>query len=370
LAARPFVCLTLAALVSRQERIRRLCFAAMLVGASGLIIAGIAGTVGPVAILLQGQAWRWMWITGFLSVVLIAPTALLVWRDPRCGPLCALLLVLGWTYADVDGLGCADGALMLWLMRSHISTRAAGYLRWAAAVLGLILVVALIADGWTIAGSVIPESGREPPVIGRLRAGFGMGMLAVLLVGLCWVWLRKHRTRRAFALAAAAFMASSAVTLPGAVKQLNAVGTRAEIEQFKDWREHIPATSTVLLVPMTNSAAFAWFTLGRPSYLSVDQSAGVVFSRATALEIRRRSEMLRPIGEPAYKILDRIERQRADPHKKVPEPPPLTAAALTSICEDPQPKLGFDGWTHRQAGNFKDWNLYDCLRVRAGTPEA
>jgi hypothetical protein len=128
---------------------------------------------------------------------------------------------------------------------------------------------------------------------------------------------------------------------------------------------------------MLNSAAFAWFTLGRPSYLSVDQSAGVVFSRATALEVRRRSDVLRPIGEPTYKILDRIERQRAEPHKKAPEPPPLTAAALSSICEDPQlgfviakPKLGFDALTHRKSGNFKDWNLYDCRRVRAVAPAA
>jgi hypothetical protein len=204
-----------------------------------------------------------------------------------------------------------------------------------------------------------------------------MGISAVLLLGLCWHWLRSHRTRPTYAVTAAAFVAFSAATLPGALKQLSPVATYAEIQEFKDWREHIPATSSVLIVPTTKSAAFAWFTLGRPSYLSVDQSAGVVFSRATALEVRRRAEVLLPIGEPDYQILAQIQRNRAKPDKKPAEPPPLTAAALSSICRDPQlgfviarEKLGFDGLPHRHAGNWKDWNLYDCQRVRAATPVA
>ena len=33
-------------------------------GAAGLAVALIGGLIGPVAILVQGQAWRWIWITG------------------------------------------------------------------------------------------------------------------------------------------------------------------------------------------------------------------------------------------------------------------------------------------------------------------
>jgi hypothetical protein len=251
----------------------------------------------------------------------------------------------------------------------------AGYLRWAAAALGLILIVWLIAHCWTIAGSVIPESGRESLLIGRLREGLGMGISAVLLVGLGWYWLRRHRHWLTYALAAAALVASSAVTLPGAMKLLSPAGTRAEVEEFQDWRLRIPLTSTVLVVPTTKSAAFAWFTLQRQSYLSIDQSAGVVFSRATALEVRRRAEVLLPVGEPDYQILARIERQRAEPRQKPAEPPPLTAAALSRICRDPQlgfvvarEKLGFESSPHGHVGNWKNWHLYDCERVRAGAP--
>ncbi len=86
-AARPLVCLTLSALAIADARARKLSVAAMLVGTSGLAVAFIAGTIGPVPILLQGQAWRWMWVTSFVSILLLAPTLKSVWRDGRCGVL-------------------------------------------------------------------------------------------------------------------------------------------------------------------------------------------------------------------------------------------------------------------------------------------
>jgi hypothetical protein len=377
ITARPFVCLTLTALVINHERTRKLCLAAMLVGASGLALAYIACTIGPVAILLQGQAWRWIWITGFTSVLLIPPTGLQMWGDSKCGPLCALLLVLGWTYTGVDGLACAEGALILWLAREYISEQASRYLLWAAAAIGVILIATVLANCWTFASSPNLESGRESVVVARLREVFGLGIPAIVLVVPFWYWIRKHGTLASRAAASAAFIATSVVILPGSVKQLSTVGTRPEIEAFKDWRERIPANSSALFVPTTKSASFAWFTLGRPSYLSVDQSSGVVFSRATALEVRRRSEVLLPVSEPDWQILTQIEQEPAGLRKKEPAPRPLTAAALTKICADPQlgfvmakENVGFDPLPHRHAGAWKDWNLYDCRHVRSEPPQS
>ena len=95
--ARPFLCLTVSILVIRDKRVRTLCSSAM-VGAAGLAIALIAGVIGPVALLLQGQAWRWTWVTGLASVLMLAPTVLQMWRSERCGSLCAVLLLAdGWS---------------------------------------------------------------------------------------------------------------------------------------------------------------------------------------------------------------------------------------------------------------------------------
>jgi hypothetical protein len=383
IAARPFVCLTLTALAIDDPRLRKLCAAAMLVGVAGLAVSAIAGAGAPVAALLQGQAWRWMWITSFVSVLLLVPTAFRVWQDARCGPLCALLLALSWTYPAVDGLATAAAALLLWLLRAHIPERSARLLKWAAGAIGVVLLGWMLASCWTIAGSPIPESGRESLFAGRLRAVFDMGAPALLLAGLAWIGIRRIRSPWVAVTVATSFLAAIVAVLPGSLKQLESVGTRAEIEEFADWRRAIPPTSSVLIVPARKSAAFDWFTLGRPSYLTIDQSAGVVFSPVTAAEVRRRADVLLPLLRPDWQILTHIAEKERNKHRPgstlapESESQPLTAPILVHICADPQlgfvvakENLAFDPLKHRHAGGWKDWNLYDCRRVRASTPAA
>jgi len=377
LCARPFVCLTITALTVDDERIRELCAAAMIVGATGLAVALIACAIGPVAILLQGQAWRWVWITGFVSVLLLAPTVLRVWRDEKCGPICSVLLVVGWTCSAVDGLACTEAVLILWLARAHISARVAQYLGWAAYMVSALVVAWILAKFWTFASSPAGEPGRDHSLAGRLGEFFELRIPALVLAGLFWRWIGKDRSARVVTLVCAALLGASVVILPGTFKQLGTAGTRAEIAEFAGWRSAIPPTSTVLLVPARNSASFAWFTLGRTSYMSVNQSSGVVFARATALEVRRRSEVLLPLMDPDWQILTHITEKRAGKRKDGAMSRPLTAKTLIGICGDPQlgfvvarENLGFAPIRHSHAGVWKDWNLYDCRHVRAMIPAA
>ena len=234
IAARPFVCLTLTAMVTSDPRTRRLCLGAILVGACGVAVGTIAGTVGPIAVLLEGQAWRWMWVTAFVSVLLLAPTLGRVWRDDRCGPLCATLLLLGWTCPIVDGLACVGGALILWLLRPYISVAAAKYLQWAAGAIGVVILIWILANSWTFAWAPIPETGRESIVIGRLREILGMGVSGLLLAGLVWCGIRKLHSVWAISLICSFFLAAAVWILPGSVKQLGTVGTLAEKREFAD----------------------------------------------------------------------------------------------------------------------------------------
>jgi hypothetical protein len=374
--ARPFLCLTLSALAIDDERIIRLCIGAALVGAAGLAVAFIAGALGPVAILLQGQAWRWFWTTGFVSVLLLAPTALRLWRDEKCGPICATLMISGWTFAAVDGTVVIALALVLWSLRSRIDSRTGRHLRWASFMLIAVFVMWILANSWSLVTSPPVESGREFLLIDRIRSISGLQISVVLFFGLFWYWIRSNRTIWVPALVAVFLTVASLLILPGSFKQFGTVGSRAEIEEFSGWRNAIPPTSNVLLVPTKKSASLVWFTLERPSYLSVDQSSGVVFSQATALEIRRRSEVLLPIMEPDWKILSQISLEARG--KKLENlTRPLTSKSLVAICGDSQlgfviakESLGFDPLRHTHVGAWKDWNLYDCRRVRSAAPTA
>ncbi len=369
--AQPFISLGFTAIAVPDERIRKLCAAAALVGAAGLAVAFIGGLIGPVAILVQGQAWRWVWITVFIGAALVPFTALQVWRDEKCGPLCALLLVSGWTLPGIDGTACV-GAGSDCLVGPGAYQRSSGYL-FSMAVRGAwrrhrgvdsdqMLGHRVACDspsggtpGGADAGHVRAENpgraARHPDLVGNQTQPetwvpvFLSAMLAAL----------------------------SIFIFPAAFKQSRTLASAADIHEFADWTNVIPPTSTVLVAPPQDVGAFVWFTLGRPNYLAVDQSAGAVFSRATALEVRRRSEVLLPLMDPDWKILTSLRAKSGGAHKDKAVTRPLTREDLSpdlrgsaaGIRHFARQSMDSIPCVTNSAGAWKDWNLYDCRKVRS-----
>lgn len=360
--ALPFATLGLTLLVVPDQRMRQLAFAAMLVGASGLIVAFLAGTIGPAAILLQGQPWRWVWITSFTGILLLAPTLVWMWRDRKCGPACAILLIGGWTCVSMNIWVCIALTAFLWLLRAHLSDRVAYLLRWLALLLAAVQVAWAVVVAWAYLRVSTPDLARSI---------LGMRTTVLLVSGLAWCWIGTRRSPWGPAIACAVLATTAAVALPGAVP-ISQSGTPADFNSYADWRGAMPVQSNVAVVGVRSSVGFVWFTLDRSDYLSIDQSAGVVFSRATALEVERRSHVLEPLVQPTWKIMSYLAREARGEKVADEKDGPLTAPALVSMCRDAQldfviahEYVGFDALRHTQAGPYKDWYLYDCRRVRA-----
>lgn len=378
LTARPFVCLTLAALVTDNLRLRSLAYVSMLIGIVGLTVAVIASCIGPVALLMQGQAWRWVWITDFMSVALVAPTALQMWKDPRVGPLCSVLLVSGWVWGDagVDNMVFVDASLGLWLIRTRLTLRMGYILKWTAIAVLMVAVIWIGANFWTYVTNPSADGGRNPGFAARARELFGLGLASSLIATACYFFISRVRSPYLSIGFLIFALGALALVLPTSQRQ-GRVGTPTEIAEFSDWRSQIPTSSNVLQVPLANTAAFVWLTLNRPNYSSVDQSSGVVFSRETAMEIRRRSDVLLPLGRPNWRLKDLIDAKAKDPAQEPPKPIPLTPEALISVCSDPQlgfviakEDLDFERVTHHHVGLWNDWNLYDCEKVRLKSPRS
>jgi hypothetical protein len=374
LNARPFLSLTLSALIIRNPPVRRLCIAALCVGVAGLAIAAIASLASPpVAILLQGQSWRWVWPAAMISVVLVPASFMEAWRDERGGPLCALLLVAAWAFPTHGSGLMLPVALATWALRGHLTPRAANWVRWATIVVALILAAWVVANIWTVAHTGQIETGREPLLMQRIRSFVGLQLPALLVVVGCWYALPRSRTLWLPALTAIGLAWAAAVMAPSAFAQLNLPGSDAEIHEFEDWRRAIPPTSSVFVADGKNSGLFVWFTLERPNYLTLSQSAGVVFSRATALEVERRAQVLSPVVDPSWKIYTGMMRARTLKGTKPPAFRRLTTQSLIDVCGDPElgfviaeENLDFPAIKHTNAGTWKNWNLYDCNGVRAG----
>jgi hypothetical protein len=357
---RPLIYLTFIALAAEEKLIREFCGAGLLVGACGLAVALVGSLIGPVAALVQGQAWRWDWIACFISILLLPATLLRISRDQTCGPLCAVLLIGGWVVSPHWGALCVLLALILWSLRRRVSDRAIPYFRWMA------VFSAIAALTWVISNSLRHVS-MAMSTIGNMP---GVKVAAALLFALLWRRLRSARSPWPALIVSAALLTASIFILPASFTQARSLGTDSDMQAFSDWSDAIPPTSTVFVAPTHDVGSFVWFTLKRPNYLALDQSAGVVFSRKTALEVRRRSEVLLPVTDPTWKILSGIRRGAAK-IKDNPPTRPLTAASLIQICGDPKlgfvispEDVGFDPLRHTREGPWKDWNLYDCQRVR------
>ena len=166
-----------------------------------------------------------------------------------------------------------------------------------------------------------------------------MRVAAALLFGLLWWWLRRARS---------AWARSDRVR--SAADRIDFHGSRLAHTGAPPGNG--PRHASILGLVRRNSAdqhrlslrlhvtwaRLSGLTLRRPNYLALDQSAGVVFSRETALEVRRRSEVLLPVTDPTWKILSGIRRRAAKFKDNAPTRP-LTAASLGQVCGDP--KLGF-----------------------------
>jgi hypothetical protein len=364
---RPFFYLAFIAFATQDKSVRRVCVAAGIVGAAGLAVAIFGDAAGPVAILVQGQAWRWVWPAVFVSALLLPATILQIWPDKKCGPLCATLLLLGLTTPTENGTACASLSIILWVLRPSFSIRTISILRWI--FLGLVSAVAVwvAIHGWKITW---PATGVKTAV--QVRDFFGLRIPAVLGAALIWWVLRKCTAVQIPTLLGFSLVALSVFVLPAAFKQSRLLASAQYISEFSDWASVVPPTSTVIVVPARDVGTFVWFTLQRPNYLAVDQSAGVVFSRATALEVQRRSQVLLPVMDPNWKIMSKLRATAASGKHQIDDPSrALTAVNLTQICADTQlgfvispQDIGYGALAHESAGSWMGWNLYDCRKVR------
>jgi hypothetical protein len=279
-----------------------------------------------------------MWITCFLSVLLFAPTAAVIYRDRRCGPVTALLLISGWMLPPAYGIACMALALFIWSMRERIGTRTAVHLRWVAGALGITMVALVARNSWDIAFAPDAGSRGEASAIARLRDLTVLQVPALVAALLAFYWIAVTRSAVLLTLIIVSLSVCSSILVPGALKDVLRDGALTQVSAFADWRKVIPPASNVFVAPAHYSADFAWFTLQRPSYLSVNQSAGVVFSRATAMEIERRSQVLLPVLDLNWRLRTSSRGTLANDAMQRGSRP-FTEEKLVSVCRDPQ--LGF-----------------------------
>jgi hypothetical protein len=277
-------------------RARRLARVALLTASGGLALTLMACDGLHLVLLTQLQPWRWLWLATAVAALLLPAIALSCWRTGQSGKTAALVLVAAWIFGSGNFALVAAAFAVATPLTKRLRPHEA---RWVLYGAGALLLIAVsLRIGEDLLFSAVFYLDPRTPLLIRQMASFvqdGAVPLAAISFAL-WLAFRPRGTPGLVVLATV-----SAATLLALLPEVWAGWSQQKFPQtmqaqFAPWRALIPPGREVF---WSESGPGAWVLLQRPSYFSVIQTSGVVFSRAAALEMQRRARALRAVVAPA-----------------------------------------------------------------------
>jgi hypothetical protein len=167
----------------------------------------------------------------------------------------------------------------------------------------------------------------------------GDGILYVFALVIAWSFIERQASRIGTMLLCVAAGVACWILTPLAWQSWTNVQYPTRLyEALASWREAIPQHAQVV---WPQNPMGAWYLLERPSYYSVHQVAGDIFSRTKAIEIHRRAGHVAavlkaaspdPAGSPeSLATMLSVDRQKVPPNADN-----LSETGLIMLCEDPE----------------------------------
>lgn len=273
-----------------SRRIRDLSIAVLLTMFAGLVLSGLGCDLLGLVLVVQSQTWRWLWL-GTVVAALLLPLVLRVeWHSGYAGRTRATLLTAAWLFGANDFAWTPLLSLAVCAGLASRVTRRELYLLFLGAC-GLLAIAVV----WRVASNLEFTDAHylDPRVaMWQRRATSFMhdGALPAAAAGIIVWCAARRRARAALILCAGAAGAACIIVGPLCWNSWMQRDYPAERRaQFAAMRTLIPPGAEVF---WPESPVATWLLLDRPSYISVIQTAGMVFSRSGARELRRRAEAL------------------------------------------------------------------------------
>lgn len=330
----PAGALIVGAMTRSIPEVRKLCIAALLTAAAGILATLIFCDLLHVVIVTQMQPWRWLWLTQVMALLLLPIIVLHCWRNGRLGRAAIVLLASAWALRELPP---AQGIVLAAIVCAANAPRLSNS-RHARMILfgsGALFVLAILID---VLPRTLQAAGGTPTptmpdqIMHWIGIWAGDGLLYVVVLGLiCWLSARWAAAVGGFLLAAAVLVC---VLAPAGWRSWTEYKyTPISRALYASWRDVIPADAEVF---WATSPVSVWYLLERPDYWSPPQSAGDVFSREKALETQRRSLSV------SSALDDAGQRHPPDPDPSSPwyrarqaRPENLDLPAATAMCSDP-----------------------------------
>ena len=335
----------------------RLARATLAISILGVLVAFVGSDVLPVAIILQAQPWRAMWLATLVAAVLLPAVVRAGWEGEPLHRAAALLVCAA--IMDVESSASLPAAMTAVATACWPGDPTARVARLIVGTASVVFLTCLTLNIFAAADSLgLPMLGPpEEQHLEALRniARFSCAPAALTLV--VWILCVRHPTVAGTAVAAVAMITLGVHMLHPAVRQARMQAYSGPVHAaFASWRDAIPPGATVLWI---ENPSAVWFLLERPNFVSVHQLAGVVFSRNLALEARSRIRTVELLAD-ASSVFGDIPKERR-------HLPALSADSLGRACSDPRLNYVVSGDSLPSAVAQLNWPdasrfiyLYDC----------
>jgi hypothetical protein len=282
---------------SRDDQVRRVCIAALAAVVLGMLFAVVECDWLHVALAGQLQTWRWLWLLGVMSTLLLPTIAIDCWQSGDLGRAAALAL-LGALLITTNEMGAVPAlfACVTALVATGPRDAFPARMLLAAAVGMLVLsVVVLVMDFPDVRSQwETVRGGRNPYLvrIGEAQAlAFG-GLLPAAVLALACFSVPRATRRGAVLLTGLGGVLLLSVLSYGVQTWTHHKYSDNRVQAFAPWRLAIPESADVL---WPDPPPTAWFELGRASYWSLYQMAGMVFSRDVTMISTARETAVTPL---------------------------------------------------------------------------
>ncbi|MEF8708968.1 MAG: hypothetical protein V5B38_08865 [Candidatus Accumulibacter propinquus] len=326
----------------------------------------------PGIVLIQMQAWRALWLVKILAIAAAVAWVQDTWRISPFSRLLVGGLVAGALTLDGTGLACAAAFSALAIARHRFALEPRLPIWLFRLAWGVIVLVIGETLFWELR-LALPLFDFNDAQLSRLSFAdrfliigkqFGWLIFPPLLLGIRWLLQHRPQSRRWFL----GFSGALLVFFGG--HWASGRSHLAEEEGLLQVGENAELTGIIGRVHLTHwsgGAPTLWLILQRGSYASIMQTAGIIFSRQTAIEAERRLAKLKSAGLPESS-LDWRRRTGALPTNST------TRSGLIHLCHDPildfvvlpQPAAGTTPMaTVRHSVSGARHHLYACASLRA-----
>ena len=304
--AAPIAVLIVGACAATDLRLRNLCLIAALTVLYGLAAGVLGGDLLHIAMASQLQTWRWLWLSMVLAIALSPVIAVNCWR---AGPLlraAAVLLLSAWlTSADSFSLLPAGLACICALLHRHLSvqqhTGTASLAipnpifievgAWAVAAVGIVILLGQVHSAISQLQALNPSHLLYDTRVRQAQILTFNGIVPTLLLVLATCAVETGVPRTSLAIGLLGLIACLAM-VPYGIRTWTRIRYSDErYAAFEPWRRAIPPAAEVL---WPDPPPDDWFVLGRASYWSLYQMAGMVFSRDVTMIGTQRESAVTP----------------------------------------------------------------------------